>query len=153
MWRTTLPLLLVAAARVAADNLACNGTGMDWYKTMVGETPCQTYQSLRQICNPEYTVGVQNVNTPPDSCSDQVSGCCCNTIAFSLSMLCLNCQQNIGTGNGFDAGTGAYQDYLGSCANPQSFQLPSDIQTAVCNEKLKIDNDIYTNGWSDGSWF
>ncbi|KAJ7227740.1 hypothetical protein B0H12DRAFT_1030325 [Mycena haematopus] len=151
--RTTLPFLLCAAAvaRVAADNLSCTGTGMDWYINMVGETPCQTYQSLRQICNSQYTVGVQNINTPPDTCTDQVSGCCCNTIAFSLSMLCLNCQQNIGTGIGIDAGTGAYTDYLNGCSNPQSFKLPTDIQTAVCNEKLKIDDDIYTNGWPDGS--
>ncbi|KAF7370066.1 hypothetical protein MSAN_00636600 [Mycena sanguinolenta] len=153
--RSTLPLLLGAAAvaRVAADNLSCNGTGMDWYINMVGETPCQTYQSLRQICNSNYQVGVQNVNTPPDGCTDQVSSCCCNTIAFSLSMLCLNCQQNIGTGSGYDAGVGAYTDYLNGCSNPQSKQLPSDIQTAVCNEKLKIDDDIYTNAWPDGSWF
>ncbi|KAJ7882690.1 hypothetical protein B0H13DRAFT_2047930 [Mycena leptocephala] len=95
-------------------------------------------------------VGVQNTNTPPDSCSDQVSTCCCNPIAFSLSMLCLNCQQDIGTGTGFDAGVGACQDYLGQCGSPQTFKLPTDIQTAVCNEKIKIDDDIYTNGWPDG---
>ncbi|KAJ7331340.1 hypothetical protein DFH08DRAFT_307627 [Mycena albidolilacea] len=146
-------LLCTARAAVAADNLACSGTGMDWYINMVGETPCQTYQKLRQICNAQYAVGVQNINTPPDSCSDQVSTCCCNTVAFSLSMLCLNCQQPIGNGTGYDAGVGAYQDYLGSCSNPQSFKLPTDIQTAVCNEKIKIANDIYSNGWGDGEWF
>ncbi|KAJ7792488.1 hypothetical protein B0H13DRAFT_2172509 [Mycena leptocephala] len=64
-----------------------------------------------------------------------------------------SCQQDIGTGTGFDAGVGAYQDYLGPCGSPQTFKLPTDIQTAVCNEKIKIDDDIYTNGWSDGSWF
>ncbi|KAJ7103921.1 hypothetical protein C8R44DRAFT_858959 [Mycena epipterygia] len=152
---------LLAAGWAAADNLACSGTGMDWYITMVGETPCQTYQKLRQICNAEFAVGVMNVNTPPDFCTDQVSSCCCNSIAFALSMLCLNCQQNIGTGTGFDAGAGAYQDYLNasdsgtghSCASPHFQSLPTDIQTAVCNEKIKINDDIYSNGWSDGSWF
>jgi hypothetical protein len=64
-----------------------------------------------------------------------------------------SCQQPIGNGTGYDAGKGAYQDYLGSCSNPQSFKLPTDIQTAVCNEKIKIANDIYSNGWEDGSWF
>lgn len=64
-----------------------------------------------------------------------------------------SCQQPIGNGTGYDAGVGAYQDYLGSCSNPQSFKLPTDIQTAVCNEKIKIANDIYSNGWEDGSWF
>ncbi|KAJ6478120.1 hypothetical protein C8R47DRAFT_1323180 [Mycena vitilis] len=148
-------VLLLSATRgvAAADNLACSGTAMSWYTDMVGETPCQTYQKLRQICNAQYTVGVQNTNTPPDTCSDQVSSCCCNTIAFSLSMLCLNCQQNIGTTTGYDAGAGAYQAYLGTCPGPQNYTLPTDIQKGVCNEKIKIDDDIYTNGWSDGSWF
>ncbi|KAJ7167201.1 hypothetical protein C8R43DRAFT_1121640 [Mycena crocata] len=162
----------------AQDNLACKGTGMNWYTSMVGETPCQTYQKLRQICNSQFTVGVMNPNTPPDFCTDQVSTCCCNNIAFSLAMLCLkyapypfssqskpnltdtrSCQQDIGTGSGLDAGVGAYQIYLNgstgtqSCANPQSGKLPNDIQTAACNQKIKINNDIYTNGWPDGSWF
>ncbi|KAJ7066330.1 hypothetical protein C8F01DRAFT_980952 [Mycena amicta] len=144
-------LVLSAAGTVAADNLACNGTGMDWYISMVGETPCTTYQKLRQICNSQYAVGIQNVNTPPDACSDQLSSCCCNNVAFALSMFCLNCQQNIGTGTGFDAGVGAYQDYLGTCNSATG--LPSDIQKAVCNQGIKIDNDLYTNGWSDGAWF
>ncbi|KAJ7611925.1 hypothetical protein DFH06DRAFT_154881 [Mycena polygramma] len=156
-WRARLAAaaLILCATRgaVAADNLACNGTGMNWYTSVVGETPCQTYQQLRRICNAQYTVGVQNVNTPPDSCSDQVSSCCCNTIAFALSMLCLNCQQDIGTGTGYDAGVGAYQDYLGSCSGPLNKTLPTDIQTAVCNEKIKIADGIYSNGWSDGEWF
>ncbi|KAJ6511656.1 hypothetical protein DFH09DRAFT_1288561, partial [Mycena vulgaris] len=160
MLRLALPLrlaalLLLAAPRpaAAADNLACAGTGMDWYINMVGETPCQTYQKLRQICNTNFAVGVMNINTPPDACTDQVSTCCCNTIAFALSMLCLNCQQNIGNSTGFDAGTGAYQIYLQTCSNPQDKVLPKDIQTAVCNQKIKINDDIYGNGWADGSWF
>ncbi|KAF7331835.1 hypothetical protein MKEN_00063600 [Mycena kentingensis (nom. inval.)] len=143
--------LSYATAAVAADNLACNGTGMDWYMDMVGETPCTTYQKLRGICNSQYAVGVQNVNTPPDSCSDQLSTCCCNNVAFALSMLCLNCQQNIGTSTGFDAGTGAYQLYLGGCS--ASTGLTKDIQSAVCNQKIKINDDLYSNGWGDGQWF
>ncbi|KAJ7697997.1 hypothetical protein B0H17DRAFT_340426 [Mycena rosella] len=146
------------ATSALADNLACQGTGMDWYINMVGETPCLTYQKLRQICNSQFAVGVMDVNTPPDACTDQVSTCCCNTVAFALSMLCLNCQQNISTSTGLDAGAGAYQIYLDqgtstSCANPQSDKLPADIQTAVCNEKVKIADDLYSNGWPDGSWF
>ncbi|KAJ7049082.1 hypothetical protein C8F01DRAFT_1003196 [Mycena amicta] len=154
--RRAATLLFLAAPAmpigVLADNLACSGTGMDWYTTMVGETPCAigtTYQRLRQICNSQYTVGVQNVNTPPDACNDQLWSCCCNNVAFALSMLCLNCQQDIGTGTGYDAGTGAYQDYLGSCSPVEG--LSTDIQTAVCNEGIKIDDDLYTNGWSDGA--
>ncbi|KAJ7509540.1 hypothetical protein B0H11DRAFT_2216449 [Mycena galericulata] len=155
-----LPLLLAAAPLSTADNTACAGDGMDWYIQMVGETPCSTYQQLRQICNPQFEVSVLSTSTPGDFCTDQLSSCCCNSISFALSMLCLNCQQNIGNGTGIDAGVGAYQIYLNgsytgttSCANPIWQGLPKDIQTAVCNEKLKIDNDIYTNGWGDGAWF
>ena len=37
-----LAVLLAALAvrPVAADNLACSGTGMDWYINLVGEAPC-----------------------------------------------------------------------------------------------------------------
>ncbi|KAJ6573250.1 hypothetical protein B0H10DRAFT_976761 [Mycena sp. CBHHK59/15] len=153
--------LLLAAARVcAADNTACTGTGMDWYVNMVGETPCTTYQKLRQICNADFAVGIMDVNTPPDYCTDQLKSCCCNSIAFALSMLCLNCQQNIGTGTGYDAGVGAYQDYLNGsftggtqCPNPTLHGLPTDIQTAVCNKQIKINDPLYTNGWPNGAWF
>ena len=31
--------------------------------------------------------------------------------------------------------------------------LPNDVQSAVCNEKLKIDDDLYTLFWGDGSWY
>ncbi|KAK7024770.1 hypothetical protein R3P38DRAFT_3395909 [Favolaschia claudopus] len=144
---------LLAFKAAEAQNTECTGTGMKWYHDMVGETPCQTYQKLRRICNAGYNVGVQNINTPPDLCDDQVSTCCCNTISFALSMLCLNCQQNISTGTGFDAGAGAYGIYTSSCSNPQSNKFPKDIQTAVCNSQIKIADDIYGNGWPDGAWF
>ncbi|KAJ7097142.1 hypothetical protein B0H15DRAFT_32620 [Mycena belliarum] len=150
-----VPIVVRAALN---PNLACNGTGLDWYKDMAGETPCETYQHLRQICNANYAVGVQKISTPPDTCNDQVSGCCCNSIAFALSMLCLNCQQNIGTSAGLDAGAGAFQIYLNnggrtSCPNPLNGKLPTDVQKAVCNSKIKINDDLYPNRWADGSWF
>ncbi|KAJ7097143.1 hypothetical protein B0H15DRAFT_32788 [Mycena belliarum] len=151
-------VLLAALAVRAADNLTCAGTGMNWYTDMVGETPCQTYQQLRRTCNAGYSVGVQSTSTPPDTCSDQLSACCCNTVSFALSMLCLNCQQNIGTSSGIDAGTGAYGIYLNNgrtttCPNPQTHKLPNDIQKAVCNQKIKIPDTLYNNGWGDGAWF
>ncbi|KAJ7625824.1 hypothetical protein FB45DRAFT_750098 [Roridomyces roridus] len=144
----------------AADNTDCTGTGMRWYIDLVGETPCETYENLRQICDSQFTVDKLDVNTPPDYCDDQVSSCCCNTIAFSLSMLHMSqvCQQNISTTTGYDAGVGAYQLYLNgsatstrSCPNPLTRSLPTDIQSAVCNEKLKINDDIYKISWDDGS--
>ncbi|KIK64771.1 hypothetical protein GYMLUDRAFT_160655 [Collybiopsis luxurians FD-317 M1] len=141
----------------AEGNVTCSGTGMDWYTNQVGETPCKTYERLRQICNPNFEVGTMNTNTPPDVCDEQLADCCCNSIAFALAMLCLNCQQNIGSGSGYDAGTGAYQDYLqgsrtsGTCSPVKNQTLPTDIQTAVCNQKIKIFNDLYSLFWNDGS--
>ncbi|KZT38605.1 hypothetical protein SISSUDRAFT_1046767 [Sistotremastrum suecicum HHB10207 ss-3] len=143
-------------------NTTCKGTTLDWYTSVVGETPCRTYERLRQICASSYTVGQMATNTPPDVCNDQVASCCCNSIAFALSMLCLNCQQGVGSGiggdSGFDAGKGAYQDYLSNfgahACSPQTNQaLPQDIQAAVCNENLKIEDDLYGLFWTDGSWF
>ncbi|KZP30186.1 hypothetical protein FIBSPDRAFT_146198 [Athelia psychrophila] len=144
-------------AVMGQGDTACKTTSLDWYTSVVGETPCQTYQSLRQICNAEYTVGALSTATPPDSCNDQVAACCCNSISFALSMLCLNCQQGVGSGvagdSGYDAGVGAYQDYLGTCAPNVNQSLPTNIQAAVCNEKIKIDDNLYTLFWGDGSWY
>jgi len=141
----------------AQGNTTCKTTSLDWYTSTVGETPCQTYQRLRQICNAAYTVGSLSPSTPPDTCNDQVDDCCCNSISFALSMLCLNCQQGVGSGingdNGIDAGVGAYQEYLGTCQPNVNKSLPNDIQAAVCNDKIKIDDDLYSLFWSDGAWF
>ncbi|KAG7086127.1 hypothetical protein E1B28_002086 [Marasmius oreades] len=138
----------------------CFDAGLDWYTGKVGETPCKTYERLRQICNSGFRVGAMNPNTPPDICGDQVANCCCNNIAFSLSMLCLTCQKGVqSSGTGFDAGKGAYQIYLtgdrktGFCQPQTNKTLPADIQSAVCNEKINIYDDLYNIDWDDGSWF
>ncbi|KAF9067644.1 hypothetical protein BDP27DRAFT_1328467 [Rhodocollybia butyracea] len=103
-----VPLLALLASTFVlaanASNVTCSGTGMNWYTNFVGESPCRTYERLRQICNPAFQVGVMRTNTPPDVCDEQLADCCCNSIAFALAMLCLNCQQNIGTSSGYDAG-------------------------------------------------
>ncbi|KAJ3811993.1 hypothetical protein F5876DRAFT_75291 [Lentinula aff. lateritia] len=153
-------LLSVALLAKADGDVACTGTGLNWYINMVGESPCTTYERLRQICNPSYQVGTMNVNTPPDACDEQVADCCCNSVAFTLSMLCLNCQQG-GSGNGIDAGKGAYQLYLQGSRSPGQWcspvtntSLPDNIDTAVCDRNIKIIDDIRTGlFWSDGSWF
>ncbi|THU76991.1 hypothetical protein K435DRAFT_114062 [Dendrothele bispora CBS 962.96] len=133
---------------------------MDWYKDAVGETPCTTYQRLRQMCNPQYQVGTLNTSLPPDTCDDQVGDCCCNSISFSLSMLCITCQQGFTKAtNGFDAPAGMYQKYLtqsdnSTCSPVNNKTFPTNIQSAVCNNTIKIFDAMYTRiWWSDGSWF
>ncbi|KAF5337575.1 hypothetical protein D9758_016838 [Tetrapyrgos nigripes] len=138
-------------------NISCADSGLNWYTDIVGETPCKTYARLRRLCNGDYKVGQMNPNTPPDVCDDPVGTCCCNSISFSLSMLCLNCQHGVGNGNGIDAGAGAYQDYLGRCSPRNNLTIPDSLQTTVCQRGIRIFDDLYKGfggfQWSDGSWF
>ncbi|KAG2049346.1 hypothetical protein BDR06DRAFT_999175 [Suillus hirtellus] len=135
------PLLLYHAVLVlAAGNTTCLSSQLDWYTTAVGETP--------------YVVGDFSATTPGDRCNDQVSDCCCNSVAFALSMLCMNCQEDAVAGDvaGIDAAPGTYTTYLATCGTSTNQSLPAGIQQAVCNENIKIDNFLYNRSyWSDGS--
>ncbi|KAI9064694.1 hypothetical protein FKP32DRAFT_577122 [Trametes sanguinea] len=140
----------------SSGNTTCLSSELDWYTDVVGETPCETYQRLRQICNSDYTVPKFRPNTPGDNCDDQISDCCCNSIAWGLSMLCENCQSDAeGNSIGIDAGVGAYQLYIDHdhCTNPVNQSLPAKVQAAVCNEGIKIDQNLYTQFWSTGDWY
>lgn len=118
-----------------------------------------TYQRLRQICNPSYQVPNFRQNTPGDQCDDQLQSCCCNSISWALSMLCMNCQWDVDGGSvaGIDAGVGAYGMYRSPsgpfCSPGTNESLPSDIQAAVCNKDIKLANFLYGLFWNDGSWF
>ncbi|KZT32449.1 hypothetical protein SISSUDRAFT_1055522 [Sistotremastrum suecicum HHB10207 ss-3] len=95
-------LSAMASSQTLTGNTVCKGGAMDWYTLTMKETPCRTYERLRQMCNSTYTVGTQTVRGStlkgaPDACVDQNPACCCNYIAFALSMLCLNCQQDVGS--------------------------------------------------------
>jgi hypothetical protein len=107
---TLLLAVVTAAGSSAAQNLTvCATNQLDWYTSVVRETPCRTYERLRQICDKDCacflpwheplaadavapdckdTVGQFNNTAPGDSCN---SPCCCNSIAWNLSMLCLKC--------------------------------------------------------------
>ncbi|KAK0504446.1 hypothetical protein EDD18DRAFT_1133803 [Armillaria luteobubalina] len=143
----------------AQDHTQCADNGSDWYTNVVGETPCRTYERLRKICNSQYVLGTLSTKAPPDTCDDQVASCCCNSIAFGLSMLCVTCQHGRGNGSGIDADRGSYQSYLmhGSnsfCTPNTNRSFTNDIQTSVCNNELKIHDSFYDRVfWADGSWF
>ncbi|KAG8704534.1 hypothetical protein FRC08_002184, partial [Ceratobasidium sp. 394] len=150
-------LLVVSAAlaSVRAGNTTCKTTSLDWYTQSVGETPCRTYERLRQSCNPQYQVGNFGPNPPGDRCDDQVSTCCSNSVAFALSMLCENCQYGLGSSingdTGFDAAAGTYQIYLGRYGPGTNQSLPKITQAAVCNQGINIPNYLYTLFWVDGA--
>ncbi|OBZ67475.1 hypothetical protein A0H81_12665 [Grifola frondosa] len=99
-------------------------------------------------------------NTPGDNCDDQQMDCCCNSVSWALSMLCMNCQLDTQSGDsiGIDAGVGAYQMYLtrsdGTMCSPNTNQsLPTNVQSAVCNENIHLANFLYNLFWSDGPWW
>ncbi|KAI0770415.1 hypothetical protein C8Q74DRAFT_899374 [Fomes fomentarius] len=117
-WTKAAVVLLVAVPLlgiVRAGNTTCISKQLDWYFDEVGESPCMTYQRLRQICNPDYQVTSFRSTSPGDQCDDVVSSCCCNSIAYALSMLCMNCLNDGDETNGIDAAPGGYRQYLGSC--------------------------------------
>ncbi|KZS96531.1 hypothetical protein SISNIDRAFT_483087 [Sistotremastrum niveocremeum HHB9708] len=166
----------MAFSQTPIGDTVCKGVAMDWYTLTVKETSCRTYERLRQTCNSSYTVGEQTVHGStsqgaPDACTDQNSACCCNYIAFALSMLCLNCQQDVGsllvggTGGagedtGFIAGAGSFHLYLTNfgqspqCAPQLNTSFPQNVQQQVCLEGLNIDDNLYSasNFSPDGSW-
>ncbi|TFK84712.1 hypothetical protein K466DRAFT_496071 [Polyporus arcularius HHB13444] len=151
--------------RAYAGNTTCASSQLDWYTNYVGESPCDTYQRLRRICNPDYEVQNLRPDAPGDQCDDQVSGCCCNTIAFQLSMLCMNCQYDSAAVQNKNAvllfssrlryecpvaaAVGTYTIYRGSCGAGINYSLSADLQSAVCNENIRLDNFLY-GGWDTG---
>ncbi|KAG1824551.1 uncharacterized protein BJ212DRAFT_1261652 [Suillus subaureus] len=155
---TIATILLVFLIDFAvAGNTTCAGNMTQWYTDAVGETACTTYQRLRQICNPNYQVPNFRPNTPGDQCDDQLQSCCCNSVSWALSMLCMNCQWDVNGGSvsGIDAGVGAYGMYRSPsgpfCTPGTNQSLPDDIQAAVCNEDIKLSNFLYELFWNDGS--
>ncbi|EJD50685.1 hypothetical protein AURDEDRAFT_112257 [Auricularia subglabra TFB-10046 SS5] len=156
--------LLVAAALACVQDVAlavsyttCKDPSVTWYNNKDGLNPCQQYEALRRICDSTFEVPQLSVNTPGDNCNSQLSACCCNSISFTLSMLCLQCQQGVGTGRapdtGIDAGDGAYQMYLGGCGPVSNKSLPATTQLAVCREGPSLKKWMYDLFWTDGPWF
>ncbi|KZP30122.1 hypothetical protein FIBSPDRAFT_850840 [Athelia psychrophila] len=95
-----------------------------------------------------------------DRCIEENSACCCNNIAFALSMLCINCQSGGGSPvpntwytTGLGGPSGTYQTYLGACSPNVNTSFPTEIQEAVCEKKIKIADDLYTIWWPSGAWY
>ncbi|KAJ8090793.1 hypothetical protein PM082_024974 [Marasmius tenuissimus] len=156
-----LTVISTALGTISEDGgvTRCEDMVLDWYQKAVGETPCKTYERVRQLCNPDFRVPNITYNPDDDGCDDQVGDCCCNNIAFSLRMLCFTCQQGEGThGYGVDADKGTYQRYLspnGKECQPRTtkFLLPK-VQTGVCNAGIRLFDGLYEKTyWEEGSWF
>ncbi|KAH7910213.1 hypothetical protein BJ138DRAFT_1153380 [Hygrophoropsis aurantiaca] len=150
-------LFLSALDSVYAGNTTCLSAQLDWYTDAVGESPCMTYQRLRQICDSDYQVPSFSATLPGDTCGGQNTDCCCNSVAWVLSMLCMNCQQDADPSSiapGIGAPNGTYSTYIGTCGQSVNYTLPSDIQADVCSENIKISTYIYTRVyWNTGAWY
>lgn len=146
-----------ARIRAAASTNVCIDGAVDWYTESMGESPCATYERLRQQCNPGYQTPVMSQGTiPPDHCDDQRQHCCCNSLAFGLAMLCMNCQLGNGStvDNGIDAGVGAYSAYGAGCNIPQTAALPSNLDHFICSSQPSIPQYLVdTSFYPTGQWF
>ncbi|KAJ3873523.1 hypothetical protein F5051DRAFT_476723 [Lentinula edodes] len=126
-------------------NSSCNGTGLNWYINLVGETPCSTYERLHQICNPPFQVGVMTPPTspasPPDTCMDQVAA---NKELDQVAMALMQVW----------ASTSSTFKVL-VLSDSVAFQiLPTTTDHAVCNKGIKIIDDLYARlWWSTGDWY
>ncbi|KAM5537552.1 hypothetical protein V8D89_008765 [Ganoderma adspersum] len=90
--------------------------------------------------------------------------CCCSMVGFQLSMLCMVCQQDTGDsgGIGIDAQVfsrkgdvhykqGGVRSWRKPYVSSRMMEaLPSDLQSAICNENIRIDNFLY-DSWEDGT--
>ncbi|KAH9934802.1 uncharacterized protein B0H18DRAFT_1207477 [Fomitopsis serialis] len=163
---TAILVLTLYSALIAGSSAPTCYPGSDtlqWYTNAVGETPCATYQRLRQICNSDYTTPTWSIDAYTDQCDDPLSTCCCNSITWSVRMLCINCQwDEFGVNDpGHSAGAGAYYNYRWSTGTPNSGTycgdgynqtLPDSLQRAVCDRGINLASFFYSVFWPDGSW-
>lgn len=135
-------------------NDTCIDGAVDWYTQSVGETPCRTYERLRQQCNPHFKTPNMASTVPPDTCDDKNPTCCCNSLAFSLAMLCMNCQFGAGTNatNGINAGDGAYPAYVETCRPPPNSSLPQSLDSFFCTSPLIPEYLVNTSFFPTGQW-
>ncbi|CAE7145426.1 unnamed protein product [Rhizoctonia solani] len=161
-----------------AGNNTCLNNSMDWFTQSVGETPCRVNERLRGLCSPGFQVGNMGYIPPGDKCGDQVGkalhrysqgtfgidnrrGMLLQYCGICASMLCMSCQYGIGSGEngdyGFDAPQslgGTYGQFLNDCGRPTNQSLPTTVQKAVCNAKIKIPSYVYTPSWqTTGEWY
>ncbi|KZP30179.1 hypothetical protein FIBSPDRAFT_146124 [Athelia psychrophila] len=95
--------------------------------------------------------------SPGFQCNEEIYGapqdCCCNSIAYALGALCINCQQ--GTGfeqNGLSEPAEAYTTYLNGCSPVTDGGFTATAQNLVCGSNLKIADELYKVFVSNGSW-
>ncbi|KAI3619227.1 hypothetical protein WG66_012921 [Moniliophthora roreri] len=139
--------------------MECVDDGLKWYIDIIGESPCSTYDRLRRIGEPDYKLPNFNItkgipvdpSTLPERCN--AAECCCNSISFSLNMLCLTCKNGVTSvgsqQSGIDARPGTYKAYLNGCDLQRDRSLTPKIQTSVCQQDIKLLHGFWDRIWWD----
>ncbi|EJD41788.1 hypothetical protein AURDEDRAFT_169223 [Auricularia subglabra TFB-10046 SS5] len=161
---TPLPLVsllsaLVATAqtaRAAPDStLKCFDTSITWYNSH-DKNPCQQFQELMLQCDSDFKVPRMSIpagNNAPTICSPEMSACCCNSVAFSLAMACLNCQTGGDANrNGYNGPPQTFNHYLNACSPVGMNSLNTSIQEKVCTTGPILQRWAYELNNRDGSW-
>ncbi|KAH7092702.1 hypothetical protein BKA62DRAFT_723331 [Auriculariales sp. MPI-PUGE-AT-0066] len=138
------------------NTTSCKDQSVTWYDNQDGLNPCQQYSELRKLCDTSYEVPDMNGQWPPDTCRSQ-KRVAFSSVAFSLSMLCIQCQMGVGTGKSQDSinarEDGVYQLFLAGCGPGTNHSLPTAVQTAVCQSGLKLMRYQYDPFWDNGQWW
>lgn len=149
-------LVATRIARAAPDStLKCFDTSITWYNSHE-KNPCQQFQQLMQQCDSDFKVPRMSIpagNNAPTVCRPELSACCCNSVAFSLAMACLNCQTGGDANrNGYNGPPQTFNHYLNACSPVGMNSLNMSIQEKVCASGPVLQRWAYELNNSDGSW-
>lgn len=128
----------------------CVSSQLDWYVRAMGETPCKTYATLRQIANDHYTVPKFPLITGPgDTCDGRDTRSCVNSVAFTLSMLCKSCQQcTDDDADCANANPGSLEAYINNVipmTQVDNGKISAQLTTHVCNRKMTLPNFLWNS--------
>ncbi|KAI0716641.1 hypothetical protein C8Q76DRAFT_725071 [Earliella scabrosa] len=153
--RVSLLAVVLASLLGSSVAISCNSPDFGWYTDIVGETPCDTYSKLRQICAPGVKVTTSHdLSKVGRRCLDTNTECCCNSISWQLSNLCENCVS-------FPLGELVLPEdftdfYPAGCKPLLNNMLPPKVQDEVCSSGVKIDDFFFQetpNDWTDARGF
>ncbi|TFL04022.1 hypothetical protein BDV98DRAFT_563429 [Pterulicium gracile] len=127
----------------------CVSSQLDWYVRAMGETPCKTYATLRQIANDRYVVPKFPLITGPgDVCDGRDTRSCVNSVAFTLSMLCKSCQQctddDADCANADPSSLEAYINNVVPMTQVDNGGISAQLTTHVCNRRMTLPNFLWS---------
>ncbi|KAI0373860.1 hypothetical protein BV20DRAFT_679485 [Pilatotrama ljubarskyi] len=153
--------LLLSSRHVWAQRSSCPSKHVGWYTGLAHETPCKTYETLLQQCNDQTATPDLSALPSVDICAPPFKLCCCNSAAYILSMLCLNC--NVTTSNTIRPINSTVADlpstvYFANCSQTRNGSDQAHAKSLLANitktahiESTKLDFLLQSLP-PDGSW-